>query len=109
MFHPLLSIQTPNQRIIKTQPNKIIASRQIASEAIILKTLDEDTYRLVRLGDFSRDYCKLKGFILKQYEIHGSSFDRKAFRILIHKWQNEVIDDFNGEISKDKWDKHNEW
>ena len=89
--------------------NKIIASRQIASEAIILKTLDEDTYRLVRLGDFSRDYCKLKGFILKQYEIHGSSFDRKAFRILIHKWQNEVIDDFNGEISKDKWDKHNEW
>ena len=89
--------------------NKIIASRQIASEAIILKNLDEDTYRLVRLGDFSRDYLKLKDFIIKQHEIHGSSFDRKAFRILVHKWKNEIIDNFDGEISKDKWDKHNQW
>lgn len=89
--------------------NKIIASRQIASEAIILKNLDEDTYRLVRLEDFSRDYLKLKDFIIKQHEIHGSSFDRKAFRILVHKWKNEIIDNFDGEISKDKWDKHNQW
>ena len=89
--------------------NKIIVSRQIASEAIILKNLDEDTYRLVRLGDFSRDYLKLKGFIIKQHEIHGSSYDRKAFRILVHKWKNEIIDNFDGEISKDKWDKHNQW
>ena len=89
--------------------NKIIASRQIASEAIILKNLDEDTYRLVRLGDFSRDYLKLKDFIIKQHEIHGSSYDRKAFRILVHKWKNEIIDNFDGEISKDKWDKHNQW
>lgn len=89
--------------------NKIIASRQIASEAIILKNLDEDTYRLVRLGDFSRDYLKLKDFIIKQHEIDGSSFDRKAFSILVHKWKNEIIDNFDGEISKDKRDKHNQW
>ena len=87
--------------------NKIIASRQIASEAIILKNLDEDTYRFVRLGDFSSDYLKLKDFIIKQHEIHGSSYDRKAFRILVHKWKND--DNFDGEISKDKWDKHNQW
>ena len=89
--------------------NKIICSRQIASEAIISGILDEDAYRLVRLGDFSEDYLKLKDFILMQYEIHGSSYDRKPFRILINKWQNETIDNFDNEISKNKWDKYNRW
>lgn len=89
--------------------NKIIASRQIASEAIILKNLDEDTYRLVRLGDFSRDYLKLKGFIQNQYYIHGPSYDRKAFRILIHKWKNKVINNLISEISQNKWNEYDKW
>ncbi|MCP1660784.1 hypothetical protein [Neisseria perflava] len=88
--------------------NKIIISRQIASEAIILNMLDEDTYWLIRNGDFSKDYRKLEDFIKEQHKekSYNPSFDRKAFRIVVHKWQNSEIRDINAKMRKRKWSRY---
>ena len=90
---------------------KIIRVRQVASEAIIAGMLDEHIYWLVRHGDFARDYLKLKDFMEHQYTLKNkeNSYDRKAFRIIVHKWRESRIKKVINEISKSKWNKFDKW
>lgn len=68
--------------------NKVIATRLVASEAVISGMLDEETYWLIRHIDFSKNYSKLKKLIQADYEFHDNSdaYARKAFKMVIKKW-----------------------
>lgn len=88
--------------------NKIIMARVIASEAIVSKLIDEETYWLVRHVDFFRDYSKLDSFILKKYKQKNcdESYSRKAFRMIVNKWRDEEVIDVKNKMKKRKWRKH---
>ena len=90
--------------------NKVIATRQIAAEAVISGMLDEETYWLVRNSDFSQDYRKLKQFMFDQYKIkeYSKSYDRKAFRLVVKKWQKSIINNIESNMNKNEWNQYYE-
>lgn len=69
----------------------ILRARQEAAEAIVTGMLDEDTYSLIRHGDFAIDYFKLEDFILERHKLKGDSFSVIDFRAVVHKWKNTTF------------------
>lgn len=85
--------------------HKVIAVRLVAAEAVIMGLLDESIYRIIRNRDFQKDYIKLEQFMNLEYERHKYkiSFERRAFRMVVEKWKNSVIDKIKSGMKSTEW------
>lgn len=85
--------------------HKVIAVRLVAAEAVIAGLLDESIYRTIRNRDFQKDYIKLEQFMNLEYERHKCkiSFERRAFRMVVEKWKNSVIDKIKSGMKSTEW------
>ncbi len=76
--------------------HKILEARQVASEALRRGMLDESTYRLIRCGDFMKDFIRLKSFIegIDKYRENNKKNSPKFledFRYIIQRWKDIQI------------------
>lgn len=85
--------------------HKVIAVRLVAAEAVIAGLLDESIYRTIRNRDFQKDYIKLEQFMNLEYKRHKCkvSFERRAFRMVVEKWKNSVIDKIKSGMKSTEW------